>query len=200
MGTRSAITLTTKKQSLRYYIQFDGTLSGVGNDLCNVLYGQKGTMSLDSNTADLPFSETTGISPNIIINPNCMPKRMTIGQLIEDLYEKYCAIKCIFGEATLFVPVNITKINQGLIDAGYAPWGEEIMYNRMTGQKLKVPIFFTPTYYHRLKQIIGDKIHSRRTGAIQMLTQQPPEGSVRDDINEINTNNYTSYIISKVEG
>jgi DNA-directed RNA polymerase II subunit RPB2 len=143
-------------------------------------HGQKGTMGWDPNAADLPFSERTGISPDIIINPNCMPKRMTIGQLIEGLYGKYCAIKCVFGEATPFVPVNITKINQGLIDAGYAPWGEEIMYNGMTGQKMKVPIFFTPTYYHRLKQMVGDKIHSRRTGAVQMLTQQPPEGRARN--------------------
>ena len=51
-------------------------------------HGQKGTMGWDPHEADLMFSERLGISPDLIINPNSQPKRMTIGQLLEGLLSK----------------------------------------------------------------------------------------------------------------
>jgi len=50
------------------------------------------------------------------------------------------------------------------------------MYNGMTGQRMKIPIFIGPTYYQRLKHLVSDKMHSRARGPITMLTHQPPEG------------------------
>ncbi|AUV58282.1 intein-containing DNA-directed RNA polymerase subunit 2 [Bandra megavirus] len=133
--------------------------------------GQKGTVGFKIHRADLPFTKS-GLIPDIIINPNCMPKRMTIGQLIECLLGKVCAIKGVYGDATPFTGVNINKINDDLVALGHEAWGNETMYNGMTGQRMEVKIFIGPTYYQRLKQMVGDKTHSRARGATQLLTRR----------------------------
>jgi hypothetical protein len=119
---------------------------------------QKGTLGFKPHRADMPFT-ISGLIPDIIINPNAFPKRMTIGQLIECLLAKVCAIKGVYGDATPFSGVDINKMNDELVALGFEEWGNETMYNGMTGQKMNTKIFIGPTYYQRLKQMVGDKAH-----------------------------------------
>lgn len=125
-------------------------------------HGQKGTIGYKPHRADLMFSRS-GLIPDIIINPNAMTKRMTIGQLIESLESKVCAIKGVYGDATPFMGVNIRKMNEDLVDSGYEEWGNETMYNGRNGRKIQTKIFIGPTYYQRLKQMVGDKAHCLST-------------------------------------
>lgn len=120
--------------------------------------GQKGTVGYKIHRADLPFTKS-GLIPDIIINPNAIPKRMTIGQLIECLLGKVCAIKGVFGDATPFTGVDINAINDELVAHGYDAWANEVTYNGMTGQRMEWKLFIGPTYYQRLKQMVGDKAH-----------------------------------------
>jgi hypothetical protein len=121
-------------------------------------HGQKGTIGYKPHRADLMFSKS-GLIPDIIINPNAITKRMTIGQLIECLQSKVCAIKGVYGDATPFTGVNLEEMNDFLIKNGYEEWGNETMYNGRNGQKIETKIFIGPTYYQRLKQIVSDKAH-----------------------------------------
>lgn len=132
---------------------------------------QKGTIGYKIHRADMLFTQS-GLIPDLIINPNCMPKRMTIGQLIEALMSKVCAIKGVYGDGTPFTGVDINALNNELLEAGQEEWGNETSYNGMIGKKMANKIFICPTYYQRLKQMVSDKAHSRARGPVQILTRR----------------------------
>lgn len=120
--------------------------------------GQKGTCGITLKAVDMPFTKD-GIIPDLIVNPAAIPTRMTIGQLIEAITGKLCAIKGRMGDGTAFVDVDIETVQKELEENGYAGDGTEWLYNGMTGRKMKTKIFICPTFYERLKHMVLDKIH-----------------------------------------
>ena len=150
----------------------------IGDKFCS-RHGQKGTVGLTLHQSDMPFTKE-GIYPDIIMNANAVPSRMTIGQLVETLVGKVAGIKGIEADGTSFNDIDLEKVKIELEKLGYEKNCTEYMYNGMTGQRIKIPIFIGPTYYQRLKHLVSDKIHSRSRGPITMLTHQPPEGRSKD--------------------
>ena len=67
-----------------------------------------------------------------------------------------------------------------LIQLGYHPYGNEIMYNGMNGEMIESEIFMGPTYYLRSKLMTEDKINYRSTGPVTLMTHQPLEGRSND--------------------
>lgn len=53
---------------------------------------------------DMPYCASTGIRPDLIINPNAFPSRMTIGMLIESLASKAGALRGEFTDSSPFQP------------------------------------------------------------------------------------------------
>lgn len=141
----------------------------------NSRHGQKGTTSLLLPQEDLPFTED-GIIPDIIINPHAITSRMTIAHLLEALLSKVSAIKCRLSDGTPFDGINVEDIAKELEGLGYDRTGNEYMYNGFTGEKMKVKIFITATYYQRLKHLTSEKWFSRSTGTNERLTRQPISG------------------------
>jgi hypothetical protein len=131
-------------------------------------YGQKGTMGIQLAGIDMPHNKN-GLKPDIILNPNAIPSRQTIGQLLESLIGKVAALDCNEVDGTPFEDYDITEIEKCLEKLGYDPRGYEELYNGMTGEKLKVKIFYGPTFYQRLKHMVEDKIHCL-TGDHDVLT------------------------------
>jgi len=142
-------------------------------------HGQKGTVGMVYRTEDMPYTKE-GITPDLIINPHAIPSRMTIAQLIECLLGKCCAIYGGFGDGTPFNGTSVHDIADRLKEVGYEEHGNEILYNGFTGQQMTSKLFIGPTYYQRLKHMVQDKVHSRSTGPMVMLTRQPAEGRTRD--------------------
>jgi DNA-directed RNA polymerase II subunit RPB2 len=143
------------------------------------MISEKGTIGLTLNQADMPFTKE-GISPDVIINPNAIPSRMTVAQLIECLIGKVAAINGTEADGTSFTMVDAEKIKDDLEKLGYERNGFEYLYNGITGQRMKAQIFIGPTFYQRLKHLVSDKMHSRSRGIYTMLTRQPPEGRSKD--------------------
>lgn len=115
-------------------------------------------MGIAMEAIDMPFNKH-GIRPDIIMNPNAVPSRMTIGQLCECLLGKIGALKGMNMDGTAFEDYDLEALKDMLEKLGYQRNCEEYLYNGMTGKKMKHMIFFGPTYYQRLKHLVIDKIH-----------------------------------------
>jgi DNA-directed RNA polymerase beta subunit/intein/homing endonuclease len=142
-------------------------------------HGQKGTCGNIIAECDMPFTKD-GIRPDIIINPHAIPSRMTIGQLKETLLGKVLLELGLFGDGTSFGNLDVKTISQELQKLGYESYGNELLYNGLTGEQLETNIFFGPVFYQRLKHMVNDKQHSRSIGPMVNLTRQPAEGRSRD--------------------
>jgi DNA-directed RNA polymerase II subunit RPB2 len=142
-------------------------------------HGQKGTCGNIIPECDMPFTKD-GLKPDIIINPHAIPSRMTIAQLKETLLGKVLLELGIFGDGTSFGNLDIKTISEELQKLGYESYGNEIMYNGLTGEQLETSIFIGPVFYQRLKHMVNDKQHSRSIGPMVNLTRQPAEGRSRD--------------------
>ena len=142
-------------------------------------HGQKGTCGIILSAADMPFTKD-GVQPDLIMNPNAVPSRMTVGQLLECVLGKVSALRGHFSDATPFNDYNIEEATEILKSYGFNEHGFEDLYCGMTGKKIRSKIFIGPTFYMRLKHLVQDKIHGRARGPRQVLTRQPPEGRARD--------------------
>ena len=142
-------------------------------------HGQKGTCGLIIPECDMPYTKD-GLKPDIIINPHAIPSRMTIGQLKETLLGKVLVHLGLFGDGTSFGELDVKTIAEKLQDQGYESYGNELMYNGLTGEQFHTNIFIGPVFYQRLKHMVNDKQHSRSIGPMVNLTRQPAEGRSRD--------------------
>jgi len=160
-------------------------------------HGQKGSIGLIMKYEDMPFT-MSGIVPDILINPHCIPSRMTIGQIIEALLGKSI---CLNGtpsvdkdysilenknnlkssiNATPFQSDPTSEIENALFSAGFQKNGNETFFCGINGKKMG-SYFIGPVYYQRLVHNVIDKIHTRgERGPVDKLTRQPTEGRNND--------------------
>ena len=158
-------------------------------------HGQKGVCGLLIASADMPFTKD-GIVPDIIINPHAIPSRMTVGHLLECVLAKVAVNDGIFVDATPFDHTNMEYFYDRLEKNGLERYGNEIMYDGMSGRQMDTHIFIGPTHYHRLKHMVSDKINYRSTGKRTGLTLQPTKGRSNDGglkIGEMETNAIVSH-------
>ncbi len=142
-------------------------------------HGQKGTVGNIIPECDMPFTKD-GLRPDVIINPHAIPSRMTIGQLKETLLGKVLLELGLFGDGTSFGNLDIKTIAKELQNMGYESYGNEVLYDGLSGEQMETDIFIGPVFYQRLKHMVNDKQHSRSIGPMVNLTRQPAEGRSRD--------------------
>jgi DNA-directed RNA polymerase II subunit RPB2 len=158
------------------YVRRKGTPVWCGNSR----HGQKGTVGMVLEPEDMPQT-ANGIIPDIIINPHCIPSRMTIAHLMETLMGRIgCEIGAV-GDGSPFTDVSVDGLSKILRDdLNLEPYTNEVLYCGTTGKQMPTSIFMGPIFYQRLKHMVDDKVHSRSSGPLVMLTRQPAEGRARD--------------------
>ena len=148
----------------------------IGDKFCSGM-AQKGTCGMIYPQEDMPFT-SSGMNPDIIINPNCIPSRMTINQIIATVMGKLYLTnpQPKFKRGNPFMENSTTILDElceELTNHGFDSTGGETMYCGFTGQRIKSKIFIGPTYYHRLKHMVKDKMHARSHGQVTTLHRQP---------------------------
>jgi DNA-directed RNA polymerase II subunit RPB2 len=142
-------------------------------------HGQKGTVGMLLEEEDMPFT-ASGLRPDLIMNPHAVPSRMTIAQLMENIYGKIGVRRGTLGDGTPYDHMKVADLKQHMQELGLQSYGNEMLYNGQTGEMMEAEIFMGPTFYQRLKHMVIDKKHSRARGPIVSLTRQPCEGRARD--------------------
>ena len=92
---------------------------------------QKGTISVVLNQEDMPFT-ASGIIPDLIINPLCIPSRMTINQLIECFSAKSSIYQSKKRYSTAFSNHSkdvIPLLQSELEKCGFDRNGNELIFN-----------------------------------------------------------------------
>ena len=138
-------------------------------------HGQKGVIGMIVPHEDMPFS-SSGIIPDLIFSPHGIPSRMTISHLIEVIAGKIGALSGKYIDGTTFDSMSERDLRDMLLGLGFRENGTETMHNGVTGEQFDAKIYVGNMYYLKLKHMVANKLHSRASGRIQLLTRQPVEG------------------------
>jgi DNA-directed RNA polymerase II subunit RPB2 len=147
-------------------------------DKFSTRHGQKGTIGMRFRAHDLPHT-ADGLVPDMLVNPHCIPSRMTIAQLMEMIFGEVCYKNTMIGDATLFMsdasaPEAIGKVLEGQF--GMEKTGNQILYDGASGVQMPTTIFMGPVFAMRLKHMVEDKWNARAEGRKEQKTHQPTGG------------------------
>ena len=143
-------------------------------------FGQKGVVGMLLPRADMPFCHGSGLVPDLLLNPNGFPKRMTVSHLLESVLAKAAAVGGRRYNCTTFESAGEVEHAASVLGAaGLHPLGEELVYDGRTGEMVRCSVLVSLNYYGRLKHMVADKINSRAGGAgapVNAITRQPTKG------------------------
>jgi DNA-directed RNA polymerase subunit beta len=141
-------------------------------------HGNKGVISLILPEEDMPYLPD-GRPVDIVLNPQGVPSRMNIGQILE-LHLGMAGKKLGLHYATpVFDGASMADISEELAAAGIDPDGKTILFNGRTGEPFENRVSVGVMYMIKLHHMVDDKLHARSTGPYSLVTQQPLGGKAQ---------------------
>ena len=141
-------------------------------------HGNKGVISLILPQEDMPYLPD-GTPVDIMLNPQGVPSRMNIGQILE-LHLGMAAKKLGVHVATPVLDgAKQEDIANMMAEAGMEPDGKTILYDGRTGEPFDNRINVGVMYMIKLHHMVDDKLHARATGPYSLVTQQPLGGKAQ---------------------
>ena len=161
---------------VRCYIAQKRTIS-VGDKMAG-RHGNKGVISRILPQEDMPFTED-GTPLDIVLNPQGIPSRMNIGQVLE--VHLGLAAKALgwYVATSVFDGAKESDIRKALVQAGYPEDGKLTLYDGRTGETFDNRITVGYMYMLKLHHLVDDKLHARSTGPYSLVTQQPLGGKAQ---------------------
>ena len=141
-------------------------------------HGNKGVISRILPQEDMPFTED-GTPLDIVLNPQGIPSRMNIGQVLE--VHLGLAAKALgwYVATSVFDGAKESDIRKALVQAGYPENGKLTLYDGRTGETFDNRITVGYMYMLKLHHLVDDKLHARSTGPYSLVTQQPLGGKAQ---------------------
>lgn len=143
-------------------------------------HGNKGVISCIVPEEDMPFLED-GTPVDILLNPQGVPSRMNIGQVLEVHLGMACkALGGLKIATPVFDGISNEEIRQIMDEAKCPKDGKYTLYDGRTGEKFDDRINVGVMYMIKLVHMVDDKLHARATGPYATITQQPLGGKAQN--------------------
>jgi DNA-directed RNA polymerase beta subunit len=181
-GTITKSMIQTLSAGTRAQVDLSTSRPPIVGDKFTSKYAQKGVIGAIWKDEDLPFSSTTGTSPDIIVSPLSQVSRMTMSSMIEALTGKAVALSGDLAHGidqqwyTEGYTEHIRNMETLLEQHGFRPDGTECFIDGRTGQMIPTRIFIGCIEMFRLVHLAAKKLHARSIGPRDPLTRQPRDG------------------------
>lgn len=166
------------KKKVRVYIVQKRKISE--GDKMSGRHGNKGVISRILPVEDMPYLPD-GTPVDIMLNPQGVPSRMNIGQVLE--VHLGMALKNLGGvkiATPVFDGISNEEIANIMKEAKCPSDGKYTLYDGRTGEKFDDRINVGVMYMIKLVHMVDDKLHARATGPYSMVTQQPLGGKAQN--------------------
>ena len=141
-------------------------------------HGNKGVISLILPQEDMPYLPD-GTPVDIMLNPQGVPSRMNIGQILELHMGMACKKLGVHIATPVLDGAKRDDIEKMMAEAGMDPDGKTILYDGRTGEPFDNRINVGVMYMIKLHHMVDDKLHARATGPYSLVTQQPLGGKAQ---------------------
>ena len=141
-------------------------------------HGNKGVISLILPQEDMPYLPD-GTPIDIMLNPQGVPSRMNIGQVLELHMGMACKKLGVHIASPVLDGASTEDVKAMMKEAGMDEDGKTVLYDGRTGEPFDHRISVGVMYFVKLHHMVDDKLHARSTGPYSLVTQQPLGGKAQ---------------------